>query len=312
MGVVDAMHAQTLADGHRKRIHRQTDANEKYLDESHEKALGHGVRFGRLTFGPVHVHELALELLHRGRYPGDGIRAGVDCAPDGGGVLAATRDDGNLREALAHFPDDRRRVLAGGDVDHLGAGHDLGGDELVEGHDRENDRDVDARGNLAHVLDARGRIDDDAIGTLHLGLDGHRLRTRARRGRASDAREDRTTRSRHEPLRDDGLAGEGIHGEHGICIAVADDGQIRREDEGLDATSEERDARTGIDLPGNVQRRGSMTIRAVDGLGVTARDDGIEVHDVRRGGGRAPVIAGAHALEGANLVKWRFALHRQS
>ena len=38
-------------------------------------------------------------------------RAGVDCAPDGGGVLAATRDDGNLREALAHFPDDRRRVL---------------------------------------------------------------------------------------------------------------------------------------------------------------------------------------------------------
>lgn len=265
-----------------------------------------------MTFGPVHVHELTLELLHRGRYPGDGIRAGVNCAPDGGGVLAATRDDGNLREALAHLLDDHRRVLAGGDVDHLGTGHNLGGDELVKGHDREDDGDVDARGNLMHVLDARGRVDDDAVSTLHLGLDGHRLRTRTRRGRAGDARENRTARSRHEPLRDDGLAGEGIHGEHGVCIAVADDGQVRREDEGLDAAPEERDARTGVDLARDMQRRGGMTIRTVDGLRVTARDDGIEVHDVRGRGGRAPVIAGAHALEGANLVKWRFALHRQS
>ena len=130
---------------------------------------------------------------------------------------------------------DLGRLGAGGDVEDGDAGIEARLHVLVAGGDGRDDGDVDDAADEADVGVAHGGVHDHGERALGLCVLRDDDGAHAARGAAADAHEDGADRGADDGLRDGLLRRERVDGEHGVRVAVADDGDVRGEDDGLDA-----------------------------------------------------------------------------
>ena len=167
---------------------------------------------------------------------------------------------------LAQFTQDLGRVLAGGDVENLGAGAHLGVGIVVAANDRGDDGDVGDVGDVLDHLGSGGGVNHAARRALHLGDGCHLHRALTGRSSAAHAYKDRALGDGQQCLCNGGLRRERVDRKDGIGVGVADNRDIGGVNERLDAAAEEREAAGLLDLVGHA--KGSLAQTSVDGQGL--------------------------------------------
>ena len=119
------------------------------------------------------------------------------------------------------------------------------------GH-RDHDRHVDAAADAVEDAARRRRIDNHAGRALHLGIHGEVHDALARRQPAADTDEHRQVTRHEQRLRDDRLRRERVDRKHRVGVDIADDGQVGREHQRLDAPPENADAAALADAAGHL------------------------------------------------------------
>ena len=164
---------------------------------------------------------------------------------------------------LAQLAQDLRRVLAGCDVEDLGAGAHLCVSIVVATNDRGDDGDIGDVGDVLDHLGGGGGVDHAARRALHLGDGCHLHGALTGGGATTHAYKDRALGDGQQRLRNGGLRREGVDRKDGIGIGVADDGHVGGVNERFDTTAEERKAAGLLDLVGHAEGRLAQT--PVDG-----------------------------------------------
>ena len=224
----------------------------------------------------VIFHHVAKQLAVRRRRPDDSVGPGADSGADALVVRPAGRDDGIVREAPTDLGHDLRRLRAGGHVQDRRAVLDAVAAVCVGIGHRDHDRHIDAAADAVEDAARRRRVDDHTGRALHLGVHGEVHDALARRQPAADADEHRQVARHEQRLRDDRLRCERIDREHCVGVDIADDAQVGREHERLDALAKHHDAAALVDHARHAQRE--LAQRAVDRCGHLRRD----VHVPRR------------------------------
>ena len=112
-------------------------------------------------------HHILLHHLRRGRGPDDGVGAGGDGRLNRLGRFAARRDEREVGVGTTQLAQYFGCVLAGGDVQDLGAGAHFGMG-VVGAHDRRHDGDVHHMNDMLDHLGRGGGVHDHARDALHL------------------------------------------------------------------------------------------------------------------------------------------------
>ena len=186
----------------------------------------------------VIVHHGGEELLRRGRRVAYSVGPGVYGALYAVLLPAAGGDDGHVGEVSADCAHDVRGAGCGRDVQDAGPRLKPCADVGLftdYGHDQGN---VYVVGNALYVLIAYGRVHDYAHGALGLRVPGQLQGAYALGGASADAAEHGQGGVAQHGGGYGRLRRKGIDRQHGVGVAVAYDGYVRRDNKEYEAAKE--------------------------------------------------------------------------